>query len=112
MIVIHGIWNLYVPEKGHPDAPPSTVYVKRDSDGVDWYDYVNGSNFQKDTVKVACIFQGDMWTTNPGTRDASAIFPSGMMVLEIDDYTGKDMIKDFTGKSFNLDSRSFQEIVR
>ena len=41
----HGMWNAYTPTTLPEGAPPHAMFVRRDSDGVDWYDYVgSGTN--------------------------------------------------------------------
>jgi hypothetical protein len=62
------------------------MFCKRDSDGIDWYDYIynNGSPFAPGSIKV--MFHEGL--TRAVCRDESMLFPQGATVLEI---TGDDV---------------------
>ena len=92
-IIDHGRWVAYVPDKLPPTAPPNALFCRRESDGVDWYEYVNaGNNFSTDGVKFTAFWQDAFngFTVGAATRDPARLFPAGMLVREIIDYRGGD----------------------
>jgi len=93
-IIDHGKWIPYKPTKPPEAAPPNALFAKRESDGVDWYDYVNpqkesgrlfSENFQEDSVKIAFMFHesDNHWIIGPAVTDATMIFPANHYVREI-----------------------------
>jgi len=106
----HGNWIAYKPEKMPEAAPPNTLFAKRESDGVDWYDHVNGGAFSEGTVKIAAIMrEGIGYVVGPATYDATRIFPAGHIVAEIGDYTGSDPQKDFGNKVYDPVADTFSD---
>lgn len=108
-VINHGKWERHKPKKGHPDAPPNTMYARNDK-GDDWYDYIRGEHFKEGSVKIACAFMGDLWVVGPAVYEADRLFPANQMVLEITDYEGDDPQRDFGGKSYNADSNEFKTV--
>jgi hypothetical protein len=89
-IIDHGTWSQYQPSEARKDAPANAVFSRRDSDGVDWYEYVHpGTNFRPDSVKLVVRKDDDGRTViQAPTMDATALFPqSGWRVVEL---TGGD----------------------
>jgi hypothetical protein len=98
-VIDHGQWNIYKPEPGQfPTAPRGTLFSRRESDGVDWYQYSHpteddrkrnrlfSQNFQEDSVKVAIMWHEfeQQWIIGASSTDVSLIFPQqGMHVREI-----------------------------
>jgi hypothetical protein len=92
-IVDHGKWVLYQPDKLPEHAPPGALFVRRESDGVDWYEYIKDENsFAADTVKFTALWQDihNGFTISAATRDPARLFPAGQLVREIIDYHGSD----------------------
>ena len=92
-IIDHGKWVPYKPDQLPPEAPPNALFCRRESDGVDWYDYVNDDgNFSADGVKFTAFWQDAFngFTVGAAVRDPTLLFPANMMVREIIDYRGGD----------------------
>jgi hypothetical protein len=116
MIINHGKWMLYKPEKHYwrfEEAGAqgmNILYAKRESDGKDWYVYVNDDEpFKDGSVRMIIHDQGDGWIVGAATYDATALWPAGALVLEITDYRGSDPQTDFGGKMFDLGTRELRE---
>lgn len=108
----HGFWVKYKPEEFPEDAPTGAMFAKRETDGMDWYKYVNSStNFKEDTVKIAVrwIDNQQNLLVGPVVTDVTMIFPAGHFVVEIDDYTGTDAFNDLNGKLYDPANDSFKE---
>jgi hypothetical protein len=96
-IIDHGKWIPYKPTKDRwPEgAPLNALFAKRESDGVDWYDYVNppkekrerlfSENFREDSVKIAFMWHEyeQRWKIGATVIDATMIFPANQIVREI-----------------------------
>jgi hypothetical protein len=96
-IIDHGKWIPYKPSNdAWPEgAPAQALFAKRESDGVDWYDYVNppkenrqrlfSENFREDSVKIAFMWHESeqRWKIGPSVIDATLIFPANQIVREI-----------------------------
>jgi hypothetical protein len=99
-IIDHGKWIPYKPAKdAWPEgAPANALFAKRESDGVDWYDYVNppkenrarlfSENFREDSVKIAFMWHETEQHFKIGATviDATLIFPANQTVREIIDF--------------------------
>ena len=92
-IVDHGKWVLYQPDTLQVHAPPTALFARRESDGVDWYVYSRDSkNFSPDTVKFTVRWQDihNGYIIGAATRDPTRLFPAGALLREIIDYHGGD----------------------
>jgi hypothetical protein len=92
-ILDHGRWVPYQPDKLPPYAPPTALFVRRESDGVDWYDYVrDAKSFTADSVKFTVLWQEahNGWVVSAAVRDATMLHPANQLVREIIDYRGGD----------------------
>jgi hypothetical protein len=87
----HGTWSNYTPNP-MPDwaIEASTfggavVFLKREGDGVDWYQYRNSNPFTADTVLATTLIEGpnNDEIVKAVFRDPSSIFPFGQRVIEI-----------------------------
>ncbi|MHB2205078.1 hypothetical protein [Methylobacterium sp. CM6257] len=98
-IIDLGLWNPYVPDKLPPwtsAAAPGQqfIFVRRDSDGVDWYDFRAKKGSFKDKFLLATTSK----ETNTGHeivqgvhRDRNTIaVPIGMRVIQIEDVSPAD----------------------
>ena len=87
-IINHGSWTRYVPENA-PAALPSgmsVMFCRRDSDGVDWYDYIyqSGSVFAPGSIKMT-VLGGEVQAV---VREEDRLFPQSCVLLEL---TGDDV---------------------
>jgi hypothetical protein len=92
-IIDHGKWVSYQPDQLPPEAPPNAMFCRRESDGVDWYDYVRDpESFTADGVKFTAVWQDiyNGFTVGAAVRDPARLFPAGQLVREIIDYRGGD----------------------
>lgn len=109
-IIDHGEWIRYNPNKPHPHAPLNTMYLKRKSDGMDWYQYVHpGRNFSKDSTKVTVGLQEDGWIGMAATKDPLALFPMDHRLLEVFDNYGGDVQKRYGGKVYDPVAKEFND---
>jgi len=111
----HGTWTQYKPAKPPENFPPNALYAKRDSDGVDWYDYIRGDNFADGSLKLTVRSRtkgGPVIISAPQT-DASQLFPADHRVIEIEgDYSGLDegaRIAKFASKVIDLKTGKLSE---
>lgn len=109
--VDHGKWLPYKPQELPEGAPANAMFAKRESDGVDWYDYVNsGENFGAGSVKLAAIWRDPVgYVVGPAVYDATMLFPADHIVREILDYTGSDPQADFGNKVYDPETDTFTD---
>ena len=100
----HGAWCRYTPEPFPGWAPHNALFARRESDGVDWYDYLNWT-FYGDTVKLTVI-DG---IVGAATTDPTKLFPAGATVLEIDGFTGLDPQEEFGRKIYDAATQTFKD---
>jgi len=112
-VIEHGKWEIYVPSVLPENAPSSALFARRESDGQDWYDYVNppATNFATDTVKFMAIWRDYAYgyVVGPAVYDATLLWPPGHLVWEITDYVGNDPQADFGNKLYNPDTGEFTD---
>jgi hypothetical protein len=109
----HGSWTRYIPPVLPKDAPAGAMFVKREGDHQDWYDYVDlDDSFQTDTVKFAArwIEEHGKYLVGPVVYDVTMLFPDGHIVVEIPDYTGDDAFADLNGKLYDPETDSFSDL--
>jgi hypothetical protein len=114
-IIKHGKWLSYKPSKLPEGAPINALFARRESDGVDWYDYVNsGRNFGADTVKLMASWRADIggFVIGPAVYDATMLFPAGQFVLEITGYTGTDPQAEFGNKVYDPETGSLHSMTQ
>ena len=110
----HGKWLAYTPVTLPAGAPANAMFTRRESDGVDWYDYVNdGGNFSPAYVKIAALYRdaSGQYVVGPATYDATAMFPVGCIVHEVTDYTGNDPQTDLGSKAFDPATGEFTDPI-
>jgi hypothetical protein len=110
----HGNWLAYTPAPPPEGAPANAMFARRESDGVDWYDYVNpGTNFQPGTVVIAAYLapQTGQYIVGPATYTHTAIFPAGCIVHEVTDYAGSDPQADLGSKAFDPATGAFTDPI-
>jgi hypothetical protein len=109
----HGDWVAYQPATLPQDTPPGALFARRQSDGVDWYEYVrNPASFDTSNVKLAVDWRdGIGYVVGSAVYDATRLFPAGCIVLEVTDYAGSDPQADFGNKLYDPATDSFSDIV-
>ncbi|MEH2525874.1 MULTISPECIES: hypothetical protein [unclassified Bradyrhizobium] len=80
-IINHGSWVRYVPDVWPEGLPPNIMFCKRESDGVDWYDFMQGDAMAAGSIK-ATVYNGKV---GAATRDITLLFPQAAVLLEITD---------------------------
>lgn len=113
-IIDHGKWLAYKPEQIDKKIPLNVMFAKRESDTVDWYEYVNsGENFGADSVKFMAIWQEDAsgYVVGPAVLDPTMLFPAGQIVGEITNYTGTDPQSDFGNKVYDPATHTFYDML-
>jgi hypothetical protein len=82
----------------------------RESDGVDWYDYIrNEGPFEPGSVKFMSIWRAEAkgYIVGPAVYRADMLCPSDHIVSEIVDYEGHDPQADFGSKLYDLETQTF-----
>ena len=51
-IIDHGTWVAYRPAKHPEGAPGNAIFARRESDGLDWYEYCRAEHFKKGSLKL------------------------------------------------------------
>jgi hypothetical protein len=102
----HGSWTRYFPEVPPPEKPVGTMYAKRESDGMDWYDYAhNPENWTEGSAKLTLIEAPFGIQVAATATDPWSLFPQGCTVLEVIGFEGD--AKQFQGKLVDLDNDTF-----
>lgn len=112
-IIDHGKWVLYQPDTLPEHAPLAALFARRESDNVDWYDYVRDSkSFDIDTVKFTAFWQDayNGYTVGAATRDVTRLFPAGMLVREIIDYHGGDPQAELGNRLYDPDTHKLRPL--
>jgi hypothetical protein len=110
MIKDHGTWTVYTPATLPTMAPAGAIFAQRDSDAVDWYDYVHpGTNFEGPSVKFTVQLDTDSGLNiiHAPQVETDRLFPGGMQVVELpgtdySGYTHDQLISMFAGKVIDL----------
>lgn len=111
----HGTWVKYQPTVAKEGIPLTVMYAHRESDGMDWYDYVNPpapqNGFLPDSVIIAAIWREDIvgYVVGPAVYDPTAMFPAGHIVIEVNDYTGTNPQADLGGKVYDPETGMFSD---
>lgn len=112
-VIDHGKWQLYRPDRLPGDAPPSALFARRESDGIDWYVYSrNPKSFGADTVKFTAMWQEPQngYVVGGATRDVTALFPAGQMVLELTEFHEKDPQAELGMKRYDPDTHTLHDL--
>jgi hypothetical protein len=113
-ILDHGRWVRYQPDRLPQGMPPNALFARRESDGVDWYDYVRDENsFVADSVKFTATWQDihNGYTIGLATRDPTMLFPAGALLREIIDYHGSDDLRlELGNRLYNPDTHTLHAL--
>lgn len=103
----HGMWTRYKPATPPKEAPSNAMFVRRASDGMDWYEYVHsGKNFGENTIKLT-VHDG---AVGAATLEADRLFPSNARVLEIIGETPPGDLQEAYGrKLYDAAKQTFRE---
>lgn len=115
-IVNHGSWLPYTQDavlspEGHPLVPAGTVFCRRESDGVDWYDFsrTEGS-FAEGSVLIACLKTELGYITQGVFTDPQRMFPQNQMLIEVQGWEGEKPHNEFGLRVFDPEALTFSEI--
>ena len=112
-IIDHGKWVCYQPDQLPQGMPLNALFARRESDGVDWYDYIrDDKSFGADTVKFTVTWRDihGGYVVNVATRDPSMLFPAGALLREIIDYHGGEPQAELGGRLFNPDTHTLHDL--
>jgi len=106
-IIDHGTWTSYKPERTSADAPENALFLRRESDGADWYAYVrSGKHFRPDTVKLVLEQRDSETVVRTVAVEAPRLFPINGHVVEIENMKRKQdessLLEEFVNRRFDL----------
>lgn len=105
-----GIWQLYQPEVWPEELPKNTLFCRRESDGVDWYEF--RKSLRDDTVKMTVAdMVGGFKKVQIATRDVSMVWPVNALLLEVDGITEDDPQETYRWMEFLPETNSFQPMA-
>jgi hypothetical protein len=108
-IINHGSWTRYVPDQMPKELPANIgiIFCRRDSDGVDWYQYIHGktAKLKGDSIKVT-VLDG---IVRAASRDASMLFPQNCTVLELIGDNTMDAQTAYGGKLYDARTNMLAE---
>jgi len=118
-IVDHGFWVRYIPVEPPDGIPRAAAFIRRESDGQDWYEYVNRDvgpektdRFELDSVK--CVVEvkraraekADSPIVRAAAVDATRLFPQDCQVIELLDVKREQdeeaLIEEFANRKIDL----------
>jgi hypothetical protein len=106
MIIEHGHWSLSASAEMKPGGQ-RVLHAQRDDTGMDWYVFVRMRPFGERSVVMTVGSMGtDELVVQAVTRDPTAIFPAGMLVIEETEYAGNDPFGYYHGHVYVPASRS------
>lgn len=115
-IIDHGNWVPYTRDavlspEGFPLAPAGTIFCKRESDGVDWYEFSRAEgSFAEGSVLVACLSTDLGYITQAVYSDPQIMFPQNCMLIEVQGWEGEKPHNEFGMKVFDPEAGTFSDI--
>jgi hypothetical protein len=115
-IINHGTWLPYTREmvlspEGHPMVPSGTIFCKRVSDDVDWYEFSRAAgSFAAGSVLVACLSTNLGYITQAVCADPQLMFPQNCMLIEVQGWEGEKPHNVFGMKVFDPEAGTFTDI--
>ena len=116
-VVDHGNWVPYTRDavlspEGFPLVPAGTIFCKRESDGVDWYDYSRAEGtFAPGSVKITCLKTSLGIITQAVFLDSNNVFPQNCLIIEVQGWEGTKPHNTFERKVYDPETRTFSDIV-
>ena len=132
-IVDHGFWVKYIPLQHPEDAPRGAAFCRRESDGHDWYEYVNvdaarmndvhkGRKKQFAPATVKCVVEMPDTPKGRSKEDAiirvaavdeTRLFPQDCQLIELTDVERPQdedaLIEEFANRRIDLKSGKIGE---
>jgi hypothetical protein len=117
-IVDHGNWVPYTREatlspEGYPLVPAGTIFCRRESDGVDWYEYSRAEGtFEPGSVMIACLRTNLGWITQSvfAAENISRMFPQNQMLIEVQGWKGDKPHNSFELRVYDPEAGTFTDI--
>lgn len=110
----HGSWVRYQPTETRAGIPLTVMYARRESDGLDFYDFVQppATPYAEGNVAIAVMWREEYnaYIVGAAVFDPTAMFPAGHTIVEIDDYTGTDPQTDLGGRAYDLETMTLGEV--
>jgi hypothetical protein len=107
----HGSWSRYTPDPFPPEKPSNAMFLKRDTDGVDWYDYAHAAeNWTDGSAKLVVQNWGGTYVVNAANTDPTFLFPAGAIILEVIGFEGD--AQQFANKIVDLATDTFTDPPR
>ena len=127
----HGFWTRYIPAVIESNVPRGALFLRRDSDGMDWYEHIHdpvddfgkpkkdedgneirNTSFGIKTVKVVVEVKGRDNTKQSVVRaaavEADRLFPEGAQLLELlDEEREQDeaaLIEEFCNRYIDMET--------
>jgi hypothetical protein len=113
-IINHGKWIRYKPDRPMTPLPEreglplnmGILYLKRESDGVDWYAYQKDGAFIEDSVKLVVEEADGKHFVRAAAVDVARMFPAGALVIELADVIREQdenaLIDEFSNRVFDM----------
>ncbi len=117
-IIDHGTWVPYTKEavlspEGFPLVPAGTMFCRRESDGVDWYDFSRGeSSFAAGSVLVACLPTDLGLITQAVYTDPQLMFPQNCRLIEIQGWEGEKPHTVFGARIYDPEADTFSDLPK
>lgn len=110
-IVDHGKWKQYVPSPFPENVPSNMLFARREDSEKDWYEFLKEHVFDYNTIKMTVTWHDNVgaYIVGAAVHDATMLFPQDAFVIEVTDYNGFDPQKDFGGKAYDPETKSFME---
>lgn len=115
-IIDHGNWVPYTKEatlspEGFPLVPAGTIFCKRESDGMDWYEFSRAADsFAPGSIKVACLATNLGLITQAVFADATTLFPQNCTLIEVQGWEGEKPHNTFGMKVYDPEAGTFSDI--
>jgi hypothetical protein len=106
-ITQHGTWKAYEPDPWPANLPLFVLFCRRESDQVDWYEFVKRDELASETVKMTAMQVDEHWIVQAAARDATQLFPQQCLLLEVDGVDDPDPQASYGAHEYFPDSNTF-----
>jgi hypothetical protein len=111
VIIQHGFWLRYRPDPFPEGLPPMTLFARRESDGIDWYEFLRSDELSADSVKMTVAHLNGRWIILTAHWDGSMLFPADALVIEVEGVDhNTDLLEMFAGREFYPDKNEIGEM--